>query len=151
VDILWALLLFAVAFCLYTAVKFLGCLRSPADGKLKPSWSRVQSATAGQPRRRLQWISHRDCASLFAKSSDLIVIDLRPGNRHGGFPIPGPSVMSVHPGELSEILEWLPPERCAVFYGASALCISLIQTSPCMRGSAPVYLLADNPDEMEAS
>jgi hypothetical protein len=148
---LWALLVFVLAFILYTAMQFWRYIRSRAGGKEQPSWSRLQSAAAGQPRRPLEWISIRDCAPILANAGDLIVIDLRPESRRTAFPIAGPSIMSVHPGELSEVLEWLPPERSAIFYGASALCISLIQTSPCMRGFAPVYLLADDPAGMEAA
>jgi hypothetical protein len=148
---LWTLILAALAIVLYTAIKFQRYVSSRASGKLQPSNSRLRSAATGQPRRCLQWISLRDCASILAEAGDLIVVDLRPDSRRKGFPIAGPSIMSVHPGELSEVLEWLPPERGAIFYGASALCISLIQTSPCMRGSAPVYLLADDPAGMEAA
>ncbi|HTW50025.1 MAG TPA: hypothetical protein VMD92_18855 [Acidobacteriaceae bacterium] len=148
---LWALLLAALAFVLYTAIQFQRYVSLRATGRMQPSFSRLQSAAASQPRRRLQWVSLRDCASILAEAGDLIVIDLRPESRRTAFPIAGPSIMSVHPGELSEVLEWLPPERGAIFYGASALCISLIQTSPCMCGSAPVYLVTDDPAGMEAA
>jgi hypothetical protein len=148
---LWALLALVLAFILYTAAQFWRYIRPRAGGKLQPCYSRLQGATAGQPRRRLQWISIRDCASILARTRDLIVIDLRPEGRRSPLPIAAPSMMSVHPGELSEVLEWLPPERSAIFYGASVLCISLIQASPCMRGTAPVYLLAEDPAGVEAA
>ena len=148
---LWALLAVVLTFVLYAATQFRRNARSRAAGGLQPSSFRLKLVAARDPRRRLLWISLRDCASILDDTSEVIVIDLRPECHRKSFPIAGPNIVSVHPGELSEILEWLPPERCAVFYGASAFCISLIQITPCMRGWGPVYPIADDPVGVEAA
>ncbi|MGA2084105.1 MAG: hypothetical protein ABSG60_01135 [Terracidiphilus sp.] len=75
------------------------------------------------------------------KCSDLIVVDLRPDAHQVPFPVPTAFVLPVSPNELDTVLELLPADKSVAFCGASNLCIFLIETSPCMEGSAPLYLL----------
>jgi hypothetical protein len=72
------------------------------------------------------------------------VIDLRPGQQRDSFPVLGDDISCVQPNELPDVLEWLPSNKSVVFCGASELCITMIQTSPCIYGSAPLYVLEDS-------
>jgi len=95
---------------------------------------------AGQT-RVMQWISIGEFLSVLTKRSDLIVIDLRPNAEWDPFPISTAFALPVTPNELDTVLEWLPADRSVVFYGASNLSIFMIETSHCMQGSAPLYVL----------
>jgi hypothetical protein len=79
--------------------------------------------------------------SVLAGADELIVIDLRADSQLAPFPLPAADVLCIGPGELAEMLEWLPGDRSAAFYGVSDLSFSMIQASPCMCGSAPLYVL----------
>jgi hypothetical protein len=48
-------------------------------------------------------------------------------------------------------LEWLPADRTVAFCGASNLCIFMIETSQCMEGSAPLYVLEGDLDLAEVA
>jgi hypothetical protein len=99
------------------------------------------SESAGRQTRVMQWISIGEFPSVLTKYSDLIVIDLRSNAEWDPFPIPTAFALPVSPNELDTVLEWLPPDRSLVFYGASNLSIFMIETSNCMQGSAPLYVL----------
>lgn len=92
-------------------------------------------------KRQMQWICMADFNTLLIASSDLVVIDLRANSEQEPLPLPAAQVLPVQPHDLQEVLQWLPANRSAVFYGASGLSIAMIETSACMRGSAPLYLL----------
>jgi hypothetical protein len=89
----------------------------------------------------MQWISIGEFLSILAERSDLIVIDLRANARWDPFPIPTAFALPVAPNELDKALESLPADGCVVFCGASDLSIFMIETSSCMEGSAPLYVL----------
>jgi len=101
--------------------------------------------------RTIKWISIGEFISLFEERSDLVVFDLRATAQWAPFPIPNAFVLSVNPKELATLLEWLPPDRSVVFYGASSLSIFMIETSGCMAGSAPLYVLEGNLNLAEAA
>lgn len=69
----------------------------------------------------------------------------------GPFLVPTALVLSITPHDLIRVLEWLPGNRSAGFYGASDFCISMIEENPCMEGSAPLYILEGNFDHLEAA
>jgi len=73
--------------------------------------------------------------------NDLIVFDLRSEDKSARFPLSGDNVLPVALNDLIKLLECLPPDKSVAFCGASSLCIFLIATSPCMEGSAPIYVL----------
>ena len=98
----------------------------------------------GQTSRRLCRISLAELLVLFVSTDDLLVIDLRPGQQRDSFPVLGDDILCVQPNELPDVLEWLPSNKNVVFCGASELCITMIQTSPCIYGSAPLYVLEDS-------
>ncbi len=91
--------------------------------------------------RQMKWIKWNEFKTVLGKCGDLIVIDLRPEAPRVPFPVSAPTVLPVSPNELDAVLESLPADKSAVFCGASNLCIFLIETSPCMAGSAPLYVL----------
>lgn len=97
--------------------------------------------SAGTQTRAVQWISIGEFLSVLTKRSDLIVIDLRANAQWDPFPIPTAFALPVTANELDTVLEWLPADRSVVFYGASNLSIFMIETSHCMQGSAPLYVL----------
>lgn len=91
--------------------------------------------------RLMRWISFGEFMAVLKKCSDLIVIDLRAEARLTPFLVPNVLVLPVAPNDLIEVLECLPPVKSVAFCGASNLTIFLITTSPCMEGSAPLYVL----------
>jgi len=143
---LWALLLLVVAIVLYTAWQILRFVRRTSHDKvafarpLSGSHLRPTRVTRKQT-RKLKWVSMNEFTKVLAGAEDLIVIDLRPDSQRSPFPLPAAQVLCVGLSELSEMLEWLPGDRSAVFYGTSDLSVSMIQASPCMCGSAPLYVL----------
>jgi hypothetical protein len=115
----------------------------------------VKAATlpepAGRQTRVIQWISTGEFLSVLAKRSDLVVFDLRENAQWDPFPIPTAFALPVNPNELDTLLNWLPPDRSVVFYGASNLSIFMIVTSHCMEGSAPLYVLEGVPSLAEVA
>lgn len=101
--------------------------------------------------RPLKRISLHEFAGVLSESGDLIVIDLRPCSERAPFPIPHAHVLSISPGELTEMLEWLPPNRSVAFYGASDITMHMIETDPFISGSAPLYLLQGNRADSEVA
>jgi hypothetical protein len=145
-DFLWALLLSVVAIVLCTAWQILRFVRHASRNKIafvRPlSGSHLGPTRANRKQtRKLKWVSMDEFTRVLAGADDLIVIDLRPDSQRSPFPLPAAQVLCVGPSELSEMLEWLPGDRSAVIYGASDLSVSMIQASPCMCGSAPLYVL----------
>jgi hypothetical protein len=49
---------------------------------------------------------------------------------------------------MDRVLEWLPGHWSVVFYGASNLSIFMIETSRFMDGSAPLYVLEGDLEEV---
>lgn len=94
-----------------------------------------------KPGRMMRWISFGEFASVRRNCSDLIVIDLRSEAKSARFPLSGSNVLPVTGNELIQVLKCLPPDKSVAFCGASNLSIFLIATSPCMEGSAPLYVL----------
>jgi hypothetical protein len=143
---LWALLVLVLAVVLYTAWQILRFVRHAPRAKV--AFVRQLSGPHLRPTRvdrkqtrKLKWVSMDEFTSVLAGTDDLIVIDLRPDSQRMPFPLPAAQVLCVGLNELSEMLEWLPADRSAVFYGASDLSVSMIQASPCMCGFAPLYVL----------
>jgi hypothetical protein len=89
----------------------------------------------------MQWISINEFMTILTRCSDLIVVDLREDASWVPFPVPGAFVLPAQQNELDKVLDSLPADKTVVFCGASSLCIFMIETSPCMEGSAPLYLL----------
>ncbi len=58
-------------------------------------------------------------------------------------------VLSIAPGELPAVLEWLPSDRAVVFRGVSDSTRALIEESQCMASSKPRCVLSDLPVAME--
>ena len=91
--------------------------------------------------RLMRWISIGEFMAVLKECSDLIVIDLRAEATSTPFLVPNALVLPVAPTDLIEVLEHLPPDKSVAFCGASNISIFLIATSPCMEGSAPLYVL----------
>ena len=102
----------------------------------------IDSSLATQT-RLMKWISIGEFKEVLTKCGDLILIDLRTDASGDPFPISTVFVLTVTPNELKSVLDWLPTDRSIVFYGASDRCISMIEKSSCMKGSAPFYVLYD--------
>jgi hypothetical protein len=89
----------------------------------------------------MKWISIREFKTVLTKTSDILVVDLRDDSERILSPVPAPSVLPVTMDDLESVLGWLPAEKTVAFCGASNLCIFKIITSPCMEGTAPLYVL----------
>jgi hypothetical protein len=143
---LWALLGLVLAVVLYTAWQIIRFLRHAPRNKValvrqSSSPHRSSPRATRKQARNLKWVSMDEFSSVLDGADELIVIDLRPDSRRAPFPLPAAHVLCIGLGELAELLEWLPGDKSAAFYGASDLSVSMIQTSPCMCGSAPLYVL----------
>ncbi|MGD0548743.1 MAG: hypothetical protein ABR991_13115 [Terracidiphilus sp.] len=101
----------------------------------------VVTESAGAQARQMKYISIDEFKTILSECSDLIVVDLRADAPSVPFPIPTAFVLPVSPNELDTTLEMLPADRSVAFCGASNLNIFMIITSPCMEGSAPLYVL----------
>jgi hypothetical protein len=93
------------------------------------------------PARVVKWISTSELMRLLIEDSDLLVADLRPDAMWTEFPISTVSALPVTLNDLDLLLEQIPEDRSAVFYGASNVAVFLIATSSCMQGSAPLFLV----------
>ncbi|HEX4037653.1 MAG TPA: hypothetical protein VHX37_06310 [Acidobacteriaceae bacterium] len=139
-DVFLALLAIVLAFLLYAAWQL---LRLPRN---RPAPRALDAATAlsrspGEERRRQHWITSGQLREVLAKENDLLLVDLRPDSNDAPPVLPAHPVLRVRTHQLEDVLRSLPADRSAVFYGASGLCVFMIQTSSCMRGTAPLYLL----------
>lgn len=103
-----------------------------------------------QSRRPIVWVSWDKLAAIFRGSDDLLVIDLHAGEAQF-LAIPFTRTLRLDPNELTEVLKWLPPTRTAALCGASSLTAFMIQTSPFLRGTAPLYLLGEEGTMREAA
>lgn len=101
----------------------------------------VVPESVGAQARQLKWVSIDEFMMVLSECRDLIVVDLRADAPSIPFPVPTAIVLPVSPKELDTVLELLPADRSIAFCGASDLSISMIITSPCMEGSAPLYIL----------
>jgi len=146
---LWSLAAMALAVPMYAAKRaWQSRMRELPDNISSAPRAPVTIATRPEsPRNRsrvIQWISPNEFLSIHIKRSDLVVFDLRESAQRDPFPIPTAFALPVSPKELAPLLAWLPPDRSVVFYGASNLSIFLIETSPCMDGTATLYVLDGN-------
>jgi hypothetical protein len=143
---LWSLPAIALAVPTYAAwrIKQSGRRKLPDNIPSVPQPSfdvtAAPDSSAGQT-RLMRWISVREFMRVLEECSDLVVIDLRANSERVPFPIPTALALLVTPNELDAVLEWLPTDRSAAFYGASDLSIFAIKTSLRLEGSAPLYVL----------
>jgi len=72
----------------------------------------------------------------------VIFIDLRPESESKSTPFPQSHALSIAPGQLVDVLRWLPPSSSVVLYGASSLCASMIWAVRDLTGPAPIYVLS---------
>lgn len=144
-DILLALLVFAVGLLLYCAWQ----LMRTRHNSVRSARSECGGSTAS--RRALERISPGQLMEVLNRGDDLLLIDLRPPHQKGPFPVSAPHVMRLRTSQLEEVLQRLPENRSAVFYGASDLSLFMIMTSLYMRGSAPLFVLSPESIEKETA
>lgn len=101
--------------------------------------------------RRIERISIGEFMLVLAKCRNLVVIDLRTNKQFAQFPIPTATVMRVRPHELVNVLKRIPADKTLVFCGASNFSTVMIESSPCMQGSAPLYVLEGDLRLMEVA
>jgi hypothetical protein len=116
-----------------------------------PTHPGILLKSTGVQTRMMKWISIGEFMAVLTKCSDLIVIDLRADAPWVPFSVPTAFVLRVTPNELVKVLECLPADRTVAFCGASNLCIFMIETSQCMEGSAPLYVLEGDLDLAEVA
>lgn len=144
-DIFLALLALVLGFLLFRAWQLMW------GGRGRARRESVATPLPGERRRRLEWISMRELTKVLATTDDLVVIDLRPGRQDPPLPVPAAQVWRVRTSELEQTLKRLPENRSAAFWGASGVCVFMIETSPCMAGSAPLYILRPERTHGEAA
>jgi hypothetical protein len=91
---------------------------------------------------RFRWISTRDFPTLFARFSDLILIDLRDGDQWSPIPVHTQVfAIRVKKYELAQVLEQLAVNKVIVFFGATDFAALIIEASPIVKGSAPIFFM----------
>jgi hypothetical protein len=108
-------------------------------------------APARKQTRMIERISIGEFMLVLAKCRNLVVIDLRTDKQFAQFPVLTATVMRVRAHELLNVLEWLPADKTLVFCGASIFNTIIIESSPCMQGSAPLYVLEGDLRHMEVA
>ena len=113
--------------------------------------STPDSIPSSQSRREIKWISTKEFEVLLRSSDEIIFIDLRPQARKEPIPFSLTHILYIDPGQLLEILKWLPAESSAVLYGTSDLCASVLWTTRDISGFAPFYVLTEAPMRSEVA
>lgn len=91
----------------------------------------------------LQTISAEEFRSLVVHDRNYILVDVASEGRSTFVGDGGTFVLSIAPGELPGVLEWLPADRVVVFRGLSDSARALIEESVCMASSKPRCVLSD--------
>lgn len=143
---LWFLSAFLLAIPLFPVWRIWQSIESKLCNRIRteiqPSApDEVVPEPAGVQTRQVKWITINEFMTVLKECRDLIVVNIRADAPSIPFSVPNARVLPVSPNELDRVLELLPADKSVVFCGASNLSIFLIETSPCMQGSAPLYLL----------
>lgn len=138
-DILLALLVLAVGFLLTCAWQL---MRSRYKTVRLARQTAARGRESSTSRRALQRISAGQLKEVLGRGDDLVLLDLRPAHQNTPLPVQAPHVVRVRTSQLEDVLQHLPENRSAVFYGASDLSLFMITTSLYLRGSAPLYVLS---------
>ena len=107
----------------------------------QPTLCEAETEYAGVQGRVMRWISIGEFMNVLANDSDLLLIDLRPNALEDPFPVSNATILPATQDELVRSLESISGDRSVAFCGASNVSIFLIATSPCMEGSAPIFVL----------
>lgn len=110
----------------------------------RPTLRGVETEPAGVQSRVMRWISLGEFMTALANDRDMLLIDLRPNALEVPFPVSNATILPVTRDELVRALESIPANKGVAFCGTSNISIFLIATSPCMEGSAPLYVLEDD-------
>jgi hypothetical protein len=150
---LWSLPAIALAVPMYAVWRMRQPeRRKPLENILSVPQPSVDDTTvpesAGRQTRVMQWISIGEFLSILTKGGNLVVLDLRANAQYAPLSVPTAFVLPVSLNEMDRVLEWLPGHWSVVFYGASNLSIFMIETSRFMDGSAPLYVLEGDLEEV---
>jgi hypothetical protein len=105
---------------------------------------RIRKIDNRSPERKVKSISEKECERLLRESSDVIFVDLR---SEGRTPIPFavPEVLVLSPGQVFDMLRWLPSSTSIVLYATSNLCASVAWSARNIHGLAHIYVLDQGP------
>jgi hypothetical protein len=92
------------------------------------------------PKRKVKWISDKECEQLLRSSSDIVFLDMRSESK-APIPFAVPEVLVLNPSQIFDMLRWLPSSTSVVLYGASNLCTSVAWSARNICGWAPIYVL----------
>lgn len=110
-----------------------------------------QSESRSNPKAgALTSISAAELPSLQGRDRNYILVNVASDVRSTFGGTGSTFVLSIAPGELPAVLEWLPADRAVVFQGVSDSALTLIEESVCMASSKPRCLLCDFPAHLEA-
>ena len=101
------------------------------------------------PIRDLKPISFEQLRLLSACNREWILVNVQSGPLLAPNEVAGIFVLSVSPGELPEVLRWLPDDRAVAFHGVAESSFALIESSCCMNSPKPRCILADLPRNLE--
>jgi hypothetical protein len=151
----WTLLIAAVAM----AALCTWWLRRPAaKGKtlytpIEASPEAEQRVAASRPLAtigELRMITAAELPAVAERDRNFIVVDVVSEGLSTFAGLAGTFMLSIAPGELPMVLDWLPPERAVIFRGVSDSARALIAQSGCMASPKPRCILRDLPALREA-
>ena len=126
--------------------------RKIRSAPIEPDWDAEHQPTAsGQDSKAaaLKTISAEELRSLACTNGNYILVDVACEGQSTFAGHGGTFVLSIVPGQLPGVLEWLPADRAVVFRGVSDSARALIEQSVCMVSSKPRCVLSDLPVAME--
>jgi hypothetical protein len=83
----------------------------------------------------------RECESLVRGNDDVIFVAIRPYSEGKTLSFAAMSVLSIPPGQLVDVLPWLPSQSSVVLLGEVDLCTSIVESLDEVAGSSPIYAL----------
>ena len=157
-DLLWLLLLpaMAVAIVLSQNGRMPGRFPRgiPSAPVSKGALSRGERTACRVPpgsARPVRSIRADALPALLDRSGRVTVFDFRRSRNRLLFPVPGVLVTRLDPAQLAEVLQWLPGNQSAIFWGASGVLLEMIETAQCAGGNAPLYVIEEESAEAKVA
>lgn len=124
----------------------IGCTRIEADQELGSVHRTSRSSSRSG---KLAEISAAELPALAGRDRNYILVDIAANGRSTFAGDRSTFVLSIAPGELPAVLEWLPADRAVVFRGVSDSARAVIEKSACMASAKPRCILNDFPVHAE--
>jgi hypothetical protein len=92
-------------------------------------------------KRHAKWISMAECERLLHSNRNVFFVVIRSYGVSGPLPFWGIHAVSISPGEIVDVLQWIPTHDIVVFCGETDVCSSLFERREDGVGTASIYIL----------